>query len=124
MAMFLAKKAVLVGVAALGLSLAGCKSGNEKAADKNLGDMKSANTATASTNVGEKTLPPECEAYVTKVDSCLKKVGSNPAAGAFRQSMEQTRASWNNIQDKVALANACKQADASFDQVSAQLNCK
>lgn len=120
--MFVAKMAA---VAVLGLSMAGCKSSTEKAADKNLTDLKDANKDVAATSIGSKTLPPECDSYVTKVDACVKKLGAgNPMAGSFKQAMENARTGWSNMPDQVALANACKQADAQFAQTSAALGCK
>ena len=110
---------------AAGMVLSGCKSSTEKAADKNLSDMKAANKDVAATSVGASTLPPECEAYVTKVDACVAKMGAgNPMAGSFKQSMEAARTGWANIPDKTQLAASCKQADTMFSQNSAAMGCK
>jgi hypothetical protein len=119
-------KIVLTLAACAALAISGCKSGTEKAADKNLESMKSANSDTAATSVGKSDLPPACDAYITKVDACVKTLGGNNAqmAGQFKQSMETARASWANIQDKAQLANMCKQADATFAQTSAAMGCK
>ena len=118
-------KSVLMLAAVACMSLAGCKSGAEKAADKNLTDLKDANKDVASTSVGKSDLPPECDAYVTKVDACVKSLGEgNQMAGTFKQSMETARASWANIPDKVALANSCKQANQMFTQNAAAFGCK
>ena len=118
-------KSALMMAAVACMSLAGCKSGAEKAADKNLTDLKDANKHTATTSVGKTSLPPECDAYVTKVDACVKSLGSNnQMAGSFKQAMETARASWANIPDKTALANSCKQADAMFSQNAAAMGCK
>ena len=108
------------------LAVSGCKSGAEKAADKNLDSMKSANSDASTTSVGKSDLPAECDTYVTKVDACVKSLGGNNAqmAGQFKQSMQTARASWANIQDKTQLANMCKQADAAFTQTSAAMGCK
>ena len=117
-------KLVLTIAACAVFTFSGCKSSTEKAADKNLNDMKSANSDTATTSAGKDTLPPACDAYITKVDSCVKSMGgNNPAAAQFKQTMEQTRSSWANIQDKAQLANMCKQANDSFTQMSAAM-CK
>ena len=116
---------ILTVAACAVLTFSGCKSGTEKAADKNLNDMKSANSDTATTSVGKDTLPPACDAYITKVDSCVKSLGSgNPAAATFKQTMDQTRSSWANIQDKAALANMCKQANDAFAQSASAMGCK
>ncbi len=115
-------KVAAVGV--LALSMAGCKSAPEKAADKNLSDMKSANSDTASTSIGAKNLPAACDSYITKVDSCVKKLGANnPMAGSFKTAMETTRSNWASIQDKEQLANACKQADDMFSKNAAAMGC-
>ena len=116
---------VLTVAAFAALSLSGCKSSADKAADKNLDSMKDANKSVATTSVGKSDLPAECDTYVTKVDACVKSLGANnQMAGTFKQSMEQARAGWANMQDKTALANACKQADAAFTQTSAAMGCK
>ena len=113
----------LAALATLGFS--GCKSGAEKSADKNLDSMQSANKDTATTSVGKSDLPAECDTYVTKVDACVKSLGANNAmAGTFKQSMETARASWANMPDKTALANACKQANVAFTQNAAAMGCK
>ena len=117
-------KFVLTVAAFAALALSGCKSGAEKAADKNLDSMKSANSDTATTSVGKSDLPAECDAYITKVDACVKSMGANSQfAGTFKQQMESARASWANIPEKVALANTCKQMNATFAQTSAAM-CK
>ena len=117
-------KFVLTLAACAAMAVSGCKSGAEKAADKNLDSLKSANTDTATTSVGKSDLPAECDAYITKVDSCVKSMGANSQfAATFKQQMESARASWANVPDKAMLANTCKQMNATFTQTSAAM-CK
>lgn len=113
-----------LGLAVLALSMAACKSAPEKAAEKNLSDLKDANKDTASTSVGAKSLPPACDSYIAKVDSCVKKLGANnPMAGTFKTTMDQARANWANMADKDQLANSCKMADDMFAKNSAAMGC-
>ena len=68
-------------------------------------------------------LPPECNAYVEKVNACVSKQ-SGAAADTIKAGMEQTKATWASMgADKAALGNACKAASDNFDAQAAAMKC-
>lgn len=67
-------------------------------------------------------LPSECQAYLSKLNECINKVGSsNPTAASIRQQLEATQTEWAAVVDKVQLAEQCKQSSELF---VAQMGCK
>ena len=69
-------------------------------------------------------LPADCEAYLTRVQACVDKAGSNPASDAVKQSLETTRQQWAGISNQDALASACKMANDQFAATAASLKCE
>ncbi len=69
-------------------------------------------------------LPADCEAYITRVQACVDKAGSNPASDAVKQSLETTRQQWAGISNQDALASACKMANDQFAATAASLKCE
>jgi hypothetical protein len=69
--------------------------------------------------------PAECQAYLDHVKTCTDKLSQSNAmvAEQMQKSADQARASWATITDQAALANACKQADASFASTSGAMGC-
>ena len=94
-------------------SLVGCgKSGDAS---------KSSTTSVASTSSSVA----ECDAYVERVNKCMDKLGANsPMAATYKQQMDSAKTQWATMQDKSALANACKQANTAFDQSAQMLKCE
>ncbi len=93
-------------------SLAACGGKNDDAA-------KPSATSVASSSVAE------CDAYVDRVNKCMEKLGANsPMAATYKQQMEAAKSQWAVMQDKTALANACKQANDAFSQSAQMLNCE
>lgn len=69
-------------------------------------------------------LPAECEAYLTKVNACMDKLGSsNPAAASIKQQLDSARAQWASVPDKTQLASQCKQSSDLFAQSASQMGC-
>lgn len=69
-------------------------------------------------------LPSECEAYVTKVNACMDKLGSsNPAAASVKQQLEAAKSQWAAVPDKTQLAAQCKQSSDLFAQSASQMGC-
>ncbi|WP_258130591.1 DUF5339 family protein [Achromobacter anxifer] len=69
-------------------------------------------------------VPPECEAYLAKVNACMDKLGSaNPAAAAIKEQLDAARTQWGAISDKTQLAAQCKQSSDSFAQSASQMGC-
>ncbi|CAB3854861.1 hypothetical protein LMG26858_01909 [Achromobacter anxifer] len=89
-----------VAVIALTIALTGCIKADEKTAK----------------------LPSECQAYLSKLDECITKVGSsNPTVASIRQQLEATKTEWAAVVDKVQLAEQCKQSSELF---ATQMGCK
>jgi 3-oxoacyl-[acyl-carrier protein] reductase len=66
-------------------------------------------------------LPAECEAYLSKVNACVEKLGA--AGDAVKQGLETTREGWKQVPQE-ALGEACKQATEQFEQqVSKAMGC-
>lgn len=81
-------------------------------------------TAPATTTASATPMPAQCEAYLSRVQQCVDRLGtSSPAAPMVRQQLETTRQQWSQISDQAALAQACTQADASWTQSSAAMGC-
>ncbi|MPT28594.1 MAG: glutaconyl-CoA decarboxylase subunit gamma, partial [Achromobacter sp.] len=69
-------------------------------------------------------VPEECEAYLTKVNACMDKLGSsNPAAASIKQQLESAKSQWAAIPDKTQLAAQCKQSADLFAQSATQMGC-
>ena len=70
------------------------------------------------------TMPAECEAYLTKVNACMDKLGSsNPAAASVKQQLDAAKTQWAAIPDKTKLAAQCKQSTDLFSQSASQMGC-
>lgn len=90
----------VLAVIALTIALTGCIKADEKTAE----------------------LPSECQAYLSKLNECINKVGSsNPTADSIRQQLEATETEWAAVVDKVELAAQCKQSSDLFET---QMGCK
>lgn len=83
-----------------------------------------ATSTEATTTASATPMPAQCEAYLTRVQQCVDRLGANsPAAPMVRQQLETTRQQWSQIHDQAALGQACTQADASWTQSSAAMGC-
>ena len=113
---------MILAAATAALALAGCSKPAPKTDTATT--TTSITTTTAATASAPAGLPSECQAYLDKVSTCMSKVSaSNPMAAQFKASMDQARTQWAAIQDKAALANVCKQSEASFAQSSKAMGC-
>jgi hypothetical protein len=98
----------------LAVSLTACHGKNDEATKS-----ATAPVAAASNSVAE------CDAYVDRVNKCMEKLGAdNAMATTYKQQMDAAKALWASLQDKAALANACKQANDAFNQSAQMLKCE
>lgn len=130
------KYLALAAIVAGAIVLAGCNK-KEEAAPASSGAAPAASTpaapaapapatpaAPAASSGSTASIPPECEAYMQKVDACVGKLGqSNPAVGAVKQQLDAARAQWSTIGDKSQLAAQCKQSNDLFSQSASQMGC-
>lgn len=132
----------LIGVVALAAAigvLAGCNKSEEKvappAASTTPAPVSPATPApttpapatpapSAAPPAASSSVPAECEAYVTKVNACMDKLGSsNPAAASIKQQLDAAKSQWAAIPDKTQLAAQCKQSSDLFAQSASQMGC-
>ncbi len=69
-------------------------------------------------------MPAECSAYLERVKACLAKSGNTAATAAVEQGLQQSKAQWEAVTDKVALASACKAASEQFTATATALKCE
>lgn len=94
------------------------------AADATAAPAADAPAAPAEEAASASSLPADCEAYLTRVQACVDKAGSNPASDAVKQGLETTRQQWAGISNQDALASACKMANDQFAATAASLKCE
>ncbi len=120
-------------LAAFSMAAAGCGGGGSSSSNTSTSTTtttSSDNGATASTTTTTTTaatgnIPHECQEYLDAVQACVNHLSSsNPAvATQFRNSMDQTRATWSSITDQAALASACTTAKNAFTSTSHAMGC-
>ena len=69
-------------------------------------------------------LPPECEAYLKRVEACARSQ-SGAAADAMKGTLDRTRSAYAGMgtTDKAAMGAACKSASDAFESQAAMMKC-
>jgi|GEM_PF-2766635 len=82
-------------------------------------------SAASSSYVDNPDLPPECNAYIKKIDACIGRAGEAVSLVANgKQMIENMVSQWSHVADKKQLAQICTQVSTNLDQTLSAYGCK
>lgn len=112
---FLNSRIILVASLISAILFAGMISGCSKEPKLDQAGTKTSAVGPAVSTKTQDRLPPECDAYLRTVTTCVERAGpGNPAGASFKQQLEASKAEWTKASDKTAFAASCKQMEQNF----------